>query len=87
MDDMSFPSKEQVRAYMCLRERAHSPPPAPDEIRRQLGWGRAPAQFSSLGNLYLVLPGKIGQLSTLLTIEWLFRMATLPERASQRDYH
>lgn len=32
------PTKEQVRAYMAAREAARRPPPAPEEIRRLLGW-------------------------------------------------
>ena len=38
MHSISHPSKEQVRAYMRRREQALQPPPAPDEIRRQLAW-------------------------------------------------
>jgi len=37
----AHPTKEQVRAYMHERGCAHRPPPSPDEIRRQLGWGCA----------------------------------------------
>lgn len=33
------PTKEQVRAYQQQRLREKTPPPSPDEIRRQLGWG------------------------------------------------
>lgn len=33
------PTKQQVREYMQQRQREHRPPPTPDEIRRQLGWG------------------------------------------------
>jgi hypothetical protein len=33
------PPKEQVRAYLARRARDPQPPPAPEEIRRQLGWG------------------------------------------------
>lgn len=33
------PSKEQVRAYMASRVLAGRPPPAPADIRLQLGWG------------------------------------------------
>ena len=31
--------KQLVRAYLERRARASVPPPAPEEIRRQLGWG------------------------------------------------
>lgn len=33
------PSKEQVRAYTQSRTKAKTPPPSPEEVRRQLGWG------------------------------------------------
>jgi hypothetical protein len=32
------PTKQEVREYMERRVEAHKPPPAMDEIRRQLGW-------------------------------------------------
>lgn len=32
------PSKEQVRAWMARRELALRPPPAPEDVRRELGW-------------------------------------------------
>lgn len=32
------PTKHSVRAYLKRRSQASKPPPAPDEIRRQLGW-------------------------------------------------
>jgi hypothetical protein len=35
----SHPSKEMVRAYLERRTGEVAPPPAPEEIRRQLGWG------------------------------------------------
>ncbi|MES2743405.1 MAG: hypothetical protein V4754_20995 [Pseudomonadota bacterium] len=44
MDRTTQPSKEQVRAYMHQRERQHSPPPPPHEIRRLLGWATLAAQ-------------------------------------------
>ncbi|WP_141213371.1 hypothetical protein [Janthinobacterium sp. PC23-8] len=36
MPGVNQPSKEQVRAYMRRRLHARQPPPAPEEIRRQL---------------------------------------------------
>lgn len=42
MASYTHPTKEQVRAYGEQRRFAHTPPPAPDEIRRQLGWGLVP---------------------------------------------
>jgi hypothetical protein len=36
---MSLPSKEQVREWMQQRQQQRTVPPAPAEVRRQLGWG------------------------------------------------
>lgn len=36
---MERPSKESVRAWLYGQIAAKVPPPAPAEIRRQLGWG------------------------------------------------
>lgn len=33
------PPKHLVREYLASRTRAKQPPPTPEEIRRQLGWG------------------------------------------------
>jgi hypothetical protein len=35
----SHPPKQLVRAYLERRVKEHKPPPTPEEIRRQLGWG------------------------------------------------
>lgn len=32
------PSKESVRRWLQAELRRHRPPPAPDDIRRELGW-------------------------------------------------
>lgn len=32
------PTNEQVRSWMQQRQADRSPPPTPEEIRRQLGW-------------------------------------------------
>jgi hypothetical protein len=32
------PSKENVREYLKQRQAGNTPPPTPEEIRRQLGW-------------------------------------------------
>ena len=34
-----YPPKHLVREYLARRSRDRSPPPSPEEIRRQLGWG------------------------------------------------
>jgi len=41
----THPSKQQVRAYLQRRSHEAKPPPAPDAIRRELGWEllKAPA--------------------------------------------
>ncbi|MDL2354129.1 MAG: hypothetical protein QFF03_02600 [Pseudomonadota bacterium] len=39
MSTITHPPKDVVRAYLASRARAASPPPTPEEIRRQLGWG------------------------------------------------
>ena len=44
MPDITRPTKEPVREYLDRRTHAQlEPPPAPDEIRRQLGWHLIPA--------------------------------------------
>jgi hypothetical protein len=35
----NHPSKEVVREYLERRNHEVEPPPTPEEIRRQLGWG------------------------------------------------
>ncbi len=79
MHQMSQPTKEQVRAYMQQRESARRPPPAPAEIRRQLGWSRTlqDEPHGLCGQLFL--PGMIGQLAALLALQWLFRAATFTQ--------
>lgn len=42
---MHNPTKHQVRAYLERRSRDPKPPPTPEEIRRQLGWGMSPSGF------------------------------------------
>lgn len=37
------PPKHLVREYLARRTRDSQPPPTPEEIRRQLGWGMADA--------------------------------------------
>jgi len=38
MQAVKHPPKHLVRAYLERRSRDPKPPPAPEEIRRQLGW-------------------------------------------------
>lgn len=39
MHDVKHPPKHLVREYLARRARDSAPPPAPEEIRRLLGWG------------------------------------------------
>lgn len=39
MTQTTHPSKYLVRAYLERRSGEVKPPPTPEEIRRQLGWG------------------------------------------------
>lgn len=39
MTQTTQPSKYLVRAYLERRTHEVKPPPTPEEIRRQLGWG------------------------------------------------
>ena len=66
------PTKEQVRAYMQLRECDRRPPPTPEEIRRRLGWrcASSSAGFGSASTFFL--PSTIAQLATLMAVEWCF---------------
>ncbi|MES2299630.1 MAG: hypothetical protein V4582_21510 [Pseudomonadota bacterium] len=73
------PSKEQVRAYMLRREGARRPPPAPEEVRRQLGWHLAAGPQVPLHiHLYFAFPAAIGQLATLMVWDWIF--TSLPKK-------
>ncbi len=33
------PSKQQLEAWLKQRHQAKTPPPTPEQIRQQLGWG------------------------------------------------
>lgn len=39
MASTTHPSKEQVRQWMSERQEQRTPPPSPQEVKRQLGWG------------------------------------------------
>jgi hypothetical protein len=41
---MEHPSKQQVRQYMQERNKAKTPPPTPEQIRRELGWSMLQGQ-------------------------------------------
>jgi hypothetical protein len=38
MTQTTHPSKEQVRQFMRQRRVERTPPPSPEQIRRELGW-------------------------------------------------
>lgn len=44
MAQTTKPTHQQVRQYGQARREAKTPPPAPDEIRRQLGWKMIPSK-------------------------------------------
>jgi hypothetical protein len=66
------PTKEQVRAYMARRERARRPPPAPEDIRRQLGWKLAPCNSTYALMSFYLLPATLGQLAAKAALELYF---------------
>lgn len=45
MSTINHPTKQLVRAYLERRVRDTKPPPTPEEIRRQLGWGLMLPEF------------------------------------------
>jgi hypothetical protein len=47
MTQVTHPSAQQVREYLAKRIKERTPPPAPDEIRRQLGWELIEAERAS----------------------------------------
>jgi hypothetical protein len=47
MTQVTRPPAQLVRNYMAKRIGADTPPPTPDEIRRQLGWGLIEAERQS----------------------------------------
>jgi hypothetical protein len=67
----THPTKEQVRAYLLQRGRAHLPPPSPDEIRRRLDWrGEHSTPSSNLPSV-IFLPTTMMQLSAMMTLAWI----------------
>jgi hypothetical protein len=73
MHHITHPSKEQVRAYMQQRTAEHLPPPAPEQIRRQLGWSSCDDFWTcGVGTRTLFFPAKLAQLAALLAVEWAF---------------
>jgi hypothetical protein len=67
---VTHPTKEQVRAYMVAREHAHRPPPAPEEIRRELGWQLDPPEPGCAMIGLCMLPATLGQLAAQWVLDW-----------------
>ena len=65
------PTKEQVRAYMAAREAARLPPPAPEEIRRQLGWRLQQADEDRLRVQFYLIPTTYSHLAAQVAIDWM----------------
>jgi hypothetical protein len=63
------PTKEQVRAYMVARGQAHRPPPAPDDIRRQLGWTLASPKYTCSLISLCMLPATLGQVAAQAALD------------------
>ena len=85
------PAKEQVRAYMAGRGAARRPPPAPEEIRRQLGWRLAPpeaeaVQLSAQAHIqFYLIPTIYGQLAAQIMIDLVFASARPAARQKNRQ--
>jgi hypothetical protein len=78
------PSKEQVRAYMAAREAARHPPPAPEEIRRQLGWRLQRADEHLMLLQFYLIPTSYSHLVTRIACDFLLAAMkhSLPRHAS-----
>lgn len=48
MQQTSKPSNEQVRSWMLQRQVERTPPPAPEQIRRELGWQLVEAEREAM---------------------------------------
>jgi hypothetical protein len=68
---ITHPTKEQVRAYMARRESALRPPPAPAEIRRELGWRMTPPDDQHPLVQFCQLPSTCTHLTAQLVVEWM----------------
>ena len=75
---VTHPTKEQVRAYMVARESARRPPPAPEEIRRQLGWRLQQCDEDVLLLKFYLIPTTYTQLATRITLDWTLALMRSP---------
>ena len=80
---ITHPSKEQVRAYMAAREAARRPPPAPEEIRRQLGWRLQRGDEDQLLLQFYLIPTTYTQLATRIALAWMLAAVPLPVQAAR----
>ena len=77
------PTKEQVRAYMAARESARRPPPAPEEIRRQLGWRLERGDEDRLLLQFYLIPTTYTHMAARITLQWMLA-AMRPSVATSR---
>jgi len=83
------PSKEAVRAWMERRSQARQPPPAPAEIRRQLGWHgapRAPIVAVAHGWPAAMFPAMVAEWAAVTLLAWRVGLAaaSIPSEKSDR---
>jgi len=91
------PSKEEVRAYMERRKRTRQPPPAPAEIRRELGWHSgarvavvprfvAPSAWDWLPAAFpAAYPALLAQLAAATLLAWCVALVPAPVSAEKND--
>ena len=72
------PTKEQVRAYMAARETARRPPPAPEEIRRQLGWRLQRRDEDCVLLQFYLIPTNYTQMATQIVVDWMLAAMRTP---------
>jgi hypothetical protein len=72
------PTKEQVRAYMAAREAARLPPPAPEEIRRQLGWRLQRCDEDRMLLQFYLIPTNYTHMATQIVVDWMLAAMRAP---------
>jgi hypothetical protein len=72
------PTKEQVRAYMAEREAARRPPPAPEEIRRQLGWRLQHLDEDRLRLQFYLIPTCYSHMAAQIALDWMLAAMRSP---------
>jgi hypothetical protein len=81
---ITHPTKEQVRAYMATRELARRPPPAPEEIRRQLGWRLQQCDEDRVLLQFYLIPTNYTQMATQIVFDWMLAVMRTPLDAQRR---